>query len=346
MKPAEGDKALKTLSPKSIWLPVIIALGIVSLVVITDENITWESVSIVSEIAPGALLATIGLLVLKDLFNMWRVKVISGGEFGLRNVVYVVLLWEFAIAVTPPVIGATAVLIFIMYKEGLSLGKALAYTLLAAMLDNLFFLTASPLAILLSDGEVLPVSSSLESALGSSVSYFFYLSYGLIVLYTLFMSSAILFLPKTIRRLLESLMSLKWLKRWKPAVEKQGHELELASRVLKGKKPGYWLSLLGLTYLVWIFKYAIVNALMAGFVEMTLADHLLALGRHLIMWVVMLVSPSPGNAGSAELIFPAFYGDFLGESTFITGLIWRMVTFYPYLIIGALILPAWLKRSK
>ena len=112
----------------------------------------------------------------------------------------------------------------------------------------------------------------------------------------------------------------------------------------KTNSPYRHRSTIGCTYLVWIFKYAIVNALMAGFVPLSTADHLLAIGRHVIMWVVMLVSPSPGNAGSAEFIFPAFYEEFLGEYTFITSLLWRLVTFYPYLIAGALLLPRWTKR--
>ncbi len=344
MNTADQDKALKTLNPRSVWLPVIFSLGIVTWVVLTDENITWESVQAMQEIAPGALLVTLLLLFCKDFFNMLRLRLLSGGEFSLGAAVYVVLLWEFAIAVTPPVIGATAVLIFIMFKEGLSLGKALAYTLLAAMMDNFFFLTASPLAIWFSDGAVLPSNTEVASSLGNSLSYFFWLSYGLIAWYTFQMSAAVLFFPKTIRRILTWLMSLKWLRKWQGAVVKQSKELELASKVLKGKKLSYWLSLIGCTYLVWAMKYAIVNALMAGFVPMGLAEHALALGRHVIMWVVMLVSPSPGNAGSAEIIFPAFYQDFLGEYTFITSLIWRMVTFYPYLLIGAVLLPRWTKR--
>lgn len=344
MNPDPNEKAARTLNPKSVWLPVIIGFTIIGITLARDENFTWESLNAITEIAPGALLVTLLLLLLKDFFNMFRIGFLSGGEFGLSNVFYVVLLWEFAIAVTPPVIGATAVLVFIMLKEGLSFGKALAYTMLAAIMDNLFFLTASPLAILLSGGAVIPDSTVAESTLGGSVSYLFYLSYGSILFFTAFMSSAILFLPKTIRKLLDGLMSLKWFRRWKPAVTRQSQELELASRVLKGKSFSFWLKLIGFTYLVWLLKYGIVNAIMAGFVPMDMGDHLLALGRHLIMWVVMLVSPSPGNAGSAEIVFSAFYGQLLGEYTFVASLIWRMVTFYPYLIIGALILPKWSKR--
>lgn len=344
MNPDQNEKAAKTLNARSVWLPVVIGFTIIGITLARDENFTWDSLSTITEIAPGALLVTLLLLLLKDFFNMLRIRFLSGGEFGLSNVFYVVLLWEFAIAVTPPVIGATAVLVFIMLKEGLSFGKALAYTMLAAIMDNLFFLTASPLAILLSGGAVIPDSTVAESTLGGSISYLFYLSYGSIFFFTAFMSSAILFLPKTIRKLLDGLMSLKWFKRWKPAVTRQSQELELASSVLKGKSFSFWLKLIGFTYLVWLLKYGIVNAIMAGFVPMDLDDHLLTIGRHLIMWVVMLVSPSPGNAGSAEIVFSAFYGQLLGEYTFVASLIWRMVTFYPYLIIGALLLPKWSKR--
>lgn len=344
MSSDSNEKAAKTLSPRSVWLPVIIGFAIIGITLSRDESFTWESLNMITEIAPGALLVTFLLLLLKDFCNMLRIGFLSGGEFGLSNVFYVVLLWEFAIAVTPPVIGATAVLVFIMLKEGLSFGKALAYTMLAAIMDNLFFLTASPLAILLSGGAVIPDSPVAENGLGASLSYLFYLSYGSIAFFTAFMSSAILFLPKTIRRLLESLVSLRLFQRWKPAVTKQSQELELASRVLKGKPFSFWLKLIGFTYLVWLLKYSIVNSVMAGFVPLGADDHLLAIGRHIIMWVVMLVSPSPGNAGSAEFIFGAFYNQFLGEYTFVASVVWRMVTFYPYLIIGALLLPKWGKR--
>ena len=84
--------------------------------------------------------------------------------------------------------------------------------------------------------------------------------------------------------------------------------------------------------------------LVVGFVPISLNEHLTLLSRHLIMWLVMLVSPTPGSAGTAEYIFPAFFEDFLGEYTFVASLIWRLISFYPYLIIGALILPGWIKK--
>ena len=101
-----------------------------------------------------------------------------------------------------------------------------------------------------------------------------------------------------------------------------------------------------MTYLVWIFKYSILSIINAGFQEMTFYDHFLAIGKHLIFWVTLLVSPSPGNAGTAELIYPAFYGDLMEEFTFASSLVWRMYTYYPYLLLGAFLLPKWLTSNK
>ena len=59
----------------------------------------------------------------------------------------------------------------------------------------------------------------------------------------------------------------------------------------------------------------------------------------------MLISPTPGGAGVAELAFDGFLHDFIpnGLSPAIA-LLWRLMSYYPYLIVGAVVLPAWLRR--
>jgi glycosyltransferase 2 family protein len=62
----------------------------------------------------------------------------------------------------------------------------------------------------------------------------------------------------------------------------------------------------------------------------------------------MLVSPTPGGSGIAEYFFPVFLREYIagpaGDLTTIVALTWRLITYYPYLIIGAFILPFWLRR--
>jgi len=60
------------------------------------------------------------------------------------------------------------------------------------------------------------------------------------------------------------------------------------------------------------------------------------------------VSPTPGGSGIAEYFFPVFLREFIagpsGDLTTLVAFAWRLITYYPYLIIGAFTLPFWLRR--
>lgn len=340
----DDSKALKVLNPRSVWLPILLGLCIVVYLAYQDDQFSAENLRKFQDFSLSFLPLLLMVILFKDGLNAFRVGLLSHHEVSFYPALRVVLLWEFAIAVTPPVLGAAAVLIFIIFKEGQSLGKAIAYALLLATLDNLFFLTASPLAIWFSSGEVLPRVEQSNDLLSENIPQIFWFSYFSIALYTLFMLSALLLFPKTVRKLLEGLMNFKGLKRWKAGVMKQSDELVLASQVLKGQSFFHWFKLLLATYGVWILKYAIVSVWINGFQALTLGDHLLMIGRHVALWLVMLVSPSPGNAGTAEFIFPVFYQEFAGGYTFTSSILWRLSTYYPYLIVGVLLLPKWWKK--
>ncbi|WP_339606466.1 lysylphosphatidylglycerol synthase transmembrane domain-containing protein [uncultured Roseivirga sp.] len=340
----DSKKALRTLNPRSVWLPVIIGLAIVTFIAFRDDKINEESLQSMLRISILAIVLAFLFLISKDLLNTARVKLVGNGAFGIKEALRIVFLWEFAIAVVPPIIGPVAVVIYIIHKHGVDVGRALAYALLLAMMDNIFFLTASPIALLLTNGAALPQSELIQNELGGSLSYFFYLSYGLIAFYISFKISALLLFPSAVKNLLQWLAQLPFLKKWGARLSNRADELYEVSKELRGKTISFWLKLVGLTYALWIVKLGVLNMLVVGFVPISLNEHLTLLSRHLIMWLVMLVSPTPGSAGTAEYIFPAFFEDFLGEYTFVASLIWRLISFYPYLIIGALILPGWIKK--
>ncbi len=342
----DNQKALKVLNPKSVLIPIIIAIGLVIFLLLQDDKLAEDTIAALSSISPLTLVWAIVFLGAKDLLNTFRLRFISGTEFGISSALRVILLWEFAIAVTPPVLGATGVLVFIMFKEGTSFAKALAFTLLLAIFDNLFFVTATPISWLLFGDDFIPDGTIFSDNLDQSVGQLFWLSYSLIVYYTTFMLCAVLIIPQLIRRLVRWFMRLKWLRRWEQQVMKQMDDLVLVSQILRGKKIGFWLGLIALSYIVWILKYSLVNVLVAGSGIQGDMNHVLLLARHLAMWVFMLVSPAPGNAGVAEFIFPTFFEEFTVEKTFAVGLLWRAFSYYPYLVLGAFLLPKWLGKKK
>lgn len=342
----DNQKALKILNPKSVLIPILVAIGLVIYLLLQDDELANDTIAAFSSLTPIILLWALIVLGAKDLLNTIRLRFISASDFGLSSALRVVLLWEFAIAVTPPVLGATGVLVFIIFKEGASFAKALAFTLLLATFDNLFFITATPLSVLIHGEAFLPQTALFAETLDQSVSQLFWLSYGLIVYYTVFMLCAILFIPQLVRRLVQWVMNLKWLKKWEPNVMSQMDDLIMVSKILRGKKPLFWVGLVGLSYAVWILKYSLVNILVIGADVEGEINHVLLLSRHLAMWVFMLVSPAPGNAGVAEFVFPTFFEEFLGNKNFAIGLLWRAFSYYPYLVLGAFLLPRWLSRRS
>jgi uncharacterized protein (TIRG00374 family) len=79
-------------------------------------------------------------------------------------------------------------------------------------------------------------------------------------------------------------------------------------------------------------------------------DHFLIFARQLVMWIMMVISPTPGGSGFAEYVFTEYLGEFipvtanLETATAVAmAFVWRLISYYPYLIIGAIILPRWLK---
>ena len=63
------------------------------------------------------------------------------------------------------------------------------------------------------------------------------------------------------------------------------------------------------------------------------------------MYAVTAFSPTPGGSGIAEIVFGGFYSDFIskGLST-LAAIFWRLITYYPYLIIGVIIIPNWIRK--
>ena len=78
------------------------------------------------------------------------------------------------------------------------------------------------------------------------------------------------------------------------------------------------------------------------------SDHLMVYGRQLVMWVILLVAVTPGGSGVAEIIFPAFLGEFLPQKEIAGGVafVWRFLSYYPYIIIGSIVFPIWLRRIR
>ncbi len=334
------NQELKIFKSRNIYIGIVV--GLFSTLILFNYN-TKESLSqVVAHLSDprwlwlaGAVLA----LVIRDLFYVFRIKKLTSDELTWKGSIYTIILWEFASSVTPSVVGGTAIAMFILNKEGLTIGKSIAIVMLTAILDNLFFIIASPIIMYNTSQEFLSVER-LFFGVSFKLNSLFLISYVLISAYTAFMVFGVLIRPKAFKRAITRFASMFNYK-WKRKMIKLSVDVMIASRELKGMGLMYWVKGAGFTLIVWVSRYFIVNCILAAYslVEMSASQHLDVFSKHVILWVTQLISPTPGGSGLSEYFFMTIIGTSIGIAT-----LWRGLTYYAYLILGSMTLPKWLKR--
>jgi len=280
----------------------------------------------------------------RDLGYMYRLRVLTHKNMNWLSSFYVIVLWEFSSAVTPSVIGGSFVAIFLLLKEGINLGKSLAYVIITSIFDNLFFIGAVSLSFFGVYDSIFAGLSTLESKLGSSLRLLFWSSHAFVSTYTLVMLLAVFARPKLFRWVLLKITSIRFLKRWQEDAQRHGDEIVLASQALQDEPLTYWLKVGFTTFVTWSARYLIVNLIIASYVSLDLGGHLVILGKQIILWTIMLVSPTPGSSGTAEYFYQQLHEVVLGQYTLITAVLWRVATYYVYLVLGVILLPRWVRR--
>lgn len=97
----------------------------------------------------------------------------------------------------------------------------------------------------------------------------------------------------------------------------------------------------------WTARFFVVNALFLGFLPQCDPYQWSILARQFVIWVVLMVSPTPGGSGLSEWLFSNYYGDLIGTAgmALIMAIFWRFITYYLYLVVGCLVLPSWLRTT-
>jgi glycosyltransferase 2 family protein len=137
---------------------------------------------------------------------------------------------------------------------------------------------------------------------------------------------------------------MKLLRKWRYGAYQHGNDIIWASAQLRGKDLSYWVKICGSTAFIWSARYLMLNCLISAFTDVNFNNQIMIFSRQIIMWIIMLISPTPGSSGTAEFFFTQFFRGFLGDYTFVTNIFWRAMAYYPYLLLGALFLPRWIKR--
>ena len=353
----EQAKLIKRIKPWKIIVPMILGVGVVVWLFYGEFDAKVFSTVNIS----GKVIVFIGLaflmMAIRDLGYMIRIKILSENKFSWRSVFNINFLWEFTSAITPSAVGGTAFAVIYVFKEGLSLGKSTALVLATAFLDELYFFLMFPLMILLVNPEVLfGLGNGFAGSLDFENRYFYFsvIGYGIKTAFILLVFYGLFLRPFRLKQLLLWLFRLPFLKRWRKGAEKTGDDIVVSSEILKKKGFAFWLKSFLATFFSWSARYLVLNFLLLALYAainpamlngMTLGDHLLVFARQLVMWIMMLVLPSPGGSGFAEAVFSDYMADFMPLAFVgLMAFLWRIVTYYPYLIIGAVMVPKWVAK--
>lgn len=330
-----------TLAASKLWLPMLIGIGVVAYLFVHDEGFSVSQVQLLGQANWYYLCLALLAVLVRDLSCMYRMRIVTHSHLTWSSSFYVVLLGEFAAAMTPFSAGGGAVAAFVLLREGIRGGKALAYVMLPSLFDSLFFLGAASLGF----WGMYDAIFALESQLGSNLRVLFWSSYVGVCIYVLTFVIALCFHPQLFKWVLYKLTSNRFLMRWRPIACSYGDDMIAVFKVLRSAPLTHWLHVGSISLLIWLTRYLIVNLIITAYVPLDLGAHFMIFGKQLIAWPALLVSPTPGGSGTAEFFYKRLHEAMLGDYTLVTIIIWRTLTFYVYLLLGAVYTPRWIKHT-
>ena len=336
MKHARPFSLTQLLIPVGIGLVVIGWLFVreFNLGTFTTISFTWNSVAFI-------LLAILFMLG-RDVGLIFRFRMLSNKRLSWLQSFNIHILNEFTSAVTPSAVGGSAFVVLFLNKEGISVGRSTAIMITNLFLDELFFVVTCPLIFLL-----VPLAElfNVTSVIAATVGVVFWSVYGVLFVWTLLLFIGLFLRPDIIIIFFNLIFQLPFLKRWHSKMAVFSASLQNASHEISSQPFRFWLKAFATTSVSWISRFLVVNALFLAFTPIN--NHLVIFGRQLMLWVVMVVSPTPGASGLTEIAFREYYSDLMldGSSILLIILLWRVISYYLYLFLGVLIIPKWIRKS-
>jgi len=337
-----AKSAVKPFKTYQVLIPVLLGLVVIGWLFLDEFNADVFSTFDFTITSVLFILLAFLLMLLRDFGMMWRFRLLTDNNLSWKQAFHINVLSEFTTAVTPPAVGGSSLVVIFLIKEGINAGRSTTIMFVNLFLDELFFMLFCPLVFLF-----IPINQLFNSS-SVIVSTFGVIFGTLYVIRLLWIS--ILFIgtfkrPDWIRQMLLTLFKLPVLKRWYKNVDLLTNNLVQASLDIANRSYGFWIKAFGMTILTWSARFLVVNAIFMAFVP--ISNHLVIFARQLILWMVMVVSPTPGGSGITEYAFKEYYSDIFYSTSaiiFVT-LIWRLISYYLYLILGLIVIPNWIKKS-
>lgn len=346
----EQQDVLKSIRIERIILPVLIGIGVVIYLVLKQFDFD-EFSKIIAESSTSTLFwvfVSIAILIIRHLAYATRLRVLSEGAFSWKKCIELIFIWEFSAAVSPTSVGGSAVAFFVLAQEKLSTAKTATIVLYTIVLDTLFFVGSLPILLAIFGTEMIRPAAESGGSFLDGWGYYFIFAYCLMATYGTLFYWGLFRSPRQIKRLLAGVTRIGFLKRYRQKALELGDEVIIASRELKKHKPAFHIKAFLATMTAWSCRFLLLNALIIAFtaVPVEFWEQFKLYARLETMFVIIAFSPTPGGAGFVEILFNGFLADYMENATYSTTIstIWRILTYYSYLLIGAIIIPNWIRN--
>ena len=337
-----------------LWLAASIGLVVILGMMIREFDVdALGKIELAPRFFLGVSLAVL-LFVVQNLMLSLRFRHLCQRKLSLSQSFRINVLCEFTSAVTPSAVGGSGLAFIYLNREGVTMGRSI-FTMFAALLaDEAFLAISSFLLYLLVPSDVLfcmadnmGVGMEVENEWIKGGIHLVFLGSTLIVaVWTAILYLLLLHRPQMLGWVLKWCCKIPFLSRFQAKVEKFSQDMTMASIEAKQEGMRFWTKLMGYTSMAWLSRFGIVVAILLAF--QVHGNMWVAWCRQWVMWMISILSPTPGGSGVAELMFRLYYSDFLPDASIaiLAAMLWRLIFYYPFLIMGALVLPKWIEKEK
>jgi uncharacterized protein (TIRG00374 family) len=340
------NNILSKIDVKRILLPVIIGFSVLFFLFRKDfakidfSYLKWDENSFFW------LMGAAACMCFRHLFYTVRLHLLSNKFFSLKKALELIFLWEFSTAILPSSSGGVAASLFFFNKEGLSVGKGIYIMLVNIVLNTIFYVLFLPIFIFIAgpqnvhpDFGLLLLDGKLSVLFIALIIYYFVMIfYGTLIAYGIFVN------PQSIQKLFLKIASLPILKRFKKTAENLGNDLLTAYSERKALDNIELLKIFLISIFAWISRFTIIICLFKAFDQnpLTFTQAIGFYAKQMFLYMMSLVSPTPGASGVAEGAFKFLFNEISPQLLLLLVFLWRIFTYYVYLFSGVFLLPQWI----
>jgi hypothetical protein len=242
--------------------PVLCGLSVIVLMMMSEFDATAIHRFALTPGAVMGLAAAFLLFCTENVMRALRFRVLTLRQLPFMKCLRVDLLCEFTSAVTPSAVGGNSFMPVYLHREGISLGQSTFCTFATLLADETFLAVSSILLLCLCPSADL---FGIPDTLTGSIRWIFIFSTSLISLWALALWVLLTLRPQWISIVLMTVCKIGFLKRFRRKVARFSSDLSLAASESVKHGWSFWLTILALTAVAWMSRFAIVVAILSIF---------------------------------------------------------------------------------